>query len=235
MEMKESIAQGMIFHHYQPIFQLRDNKIFGYEALLRSKRLSTPEDIIQSALKENQLYELDTWSIQKAIQTYQFAGYTSRDGKLCINVLLSTLLHPKFPNFMDNVLKRIINQQIVLEIDDQDMTAEYENIKAVIDYLKKKGILIAMDYFGGGIFDFQKVIEINPNYIKLDRYYSEELNYKSKKQSIVKLLINYCRKYKLGLILEGLESKEEILFAKSLGVSYGQGFGLAKPDRLKAK
>ena len=93
----------------------------------------------------------------------------------------------------------------------------------------------AVDDFGGGVSDFQKIIEISPNYIKLDRYFSKDLRSKTRKQSVVKFLVNYCIKYKMGLILEGLESNDEIALAKSLGVYYGQGFGLGKPSPLRSK
>lgn len=233
MVIQDLILNERFFHHYQPIYQINDYKIMGYEGLLRSNEYSNPEVVFDLARKEKQLYELDSRSIHKAALTYSSAGYSIKEGKLFLNVLPSTILNPSFPSFVKTIMteKLLSSQQIIFEITEQEAT-DYESIKNIAMSLKELGVSIAIDDFGNGFLDMQKVIEIEPEYIKLDRYFSQELSQSIKKQDVIKFLLEYCQKFNVHLILEGLETSDDIEVSRSIGVNYGQGFGLGKPSSL---
>jgi EAL domain-containing protein (putative c-di-GMP-specific phosphodiesterase class I) len=234
MGIQDLILNEKFFHHYQPIYQINDHEIMGYEGLLRSSEYSNPELVFDLARKEKQLYELDSRSIHKAALTYSSSGYSIKEGILFLNVLPSTILNPNFPSFVKTIMneKLLSSQQIVFEITEQEAT-DFESIKNIINFLRKFGLSIAIDDFGNGFLDVQKIIEIEPEYIKLDRYFSQELSRSVKKQDVIKFLLEYCQKFNIDLILEGLETTDDIEVSKMIGVNYGQGFGLDKPGPLK--
>ena len=236
MSIEDIILNEKFFHHYQPIYHLQDNKIKGYEGLLRSNHYSNPETVFDLARKEKQLYELDSRSIHKAVHAYQSAGYSVEEGKLFLNVLPSTILNPNFLSFVRNIMTEELlrSQQIVFEITEQEAT-DFGRIKNIINFLRKLGLSIAIDDFGNGFLDVKKIIEVEPEYIKLDRYFSQKLSQSVKKQDVIKFLLDYCQKFNIQLILEGLETIDDIEIAKSLGVNYGQGFGLGIPAELKKR
>lgn len=95
------------------------------------------------------------------------------------------------------------------------------------------GLLIAIDDVGKGRGELQKIVEFQPEFIKLDAYFSRDLINSKRKQSFIKYLNFYSEQFDCHFILEGLETSEEVAFAKFLGVQLAQGFALGKLEQLE--
>lgn len=224
-------------HEFQPIFELQNKKRLGFEAFLRSNEMLNPENIFRKAKLNGTLFEIDVMSIQKAITNYASVGYTSEDGKLFLNILPSTILHDSFIKFIRNIVgENYINtQEIVLEISESEIVKEFDSFLYRISYLKELGFKIAIDDYGKGYSDIKNIVELDPHYLKLDRYFSINLASSSKKQELITFILNYCEMYGCNIILEGIERKIDLETANNLGVHYAQGYFLSKPTKLKAK
>ena len=235
MSFRKFIKKEEFFHLYQPIYNLNDWTIIGNEGLIRSKKYHSPEETFNLAKTIKRLYELDIRSLLKAILTYQNEGFSRIDGKLFLNVFPSTIQRSSFQTFIKFVMDdlQIPSQQIVLEINESERIRDLSQFSKITRNLKKNGILIALDDIGRGISDFQKIIELEPDYIKVDRYFSDKLSHSNKKQALVQSLIKYCDDIQAKLILEGLETPIDLACAKIIGVPYGQGYILGKPRFLE--
>lgn len=235
MWFENFIKNEEFFHHFQPIYNLNGWRVIGYEVLLRSNIFPNPEAAFELARRNKQLYELDSRSIHKAVLTYLMAGFSKRDGKLFINVFPSTLQNKDFHSFIDNIMYdyHLSSQQIVLEICESEQILDMKGFVKIINELKRNGISIALDDVGKGHGDIQKIIELEPDFIKLDQYFADDLPNSKKKQDIIKSLMQYCDRFQSQLILEGLETLEELNFAKRFGILLGQGYVLGKPENLK--
>ncbi|RYM05906.1 EAL domain-containing protein [Sporolactobacillus sp. THM7-7] len=222
------------FHYFQPIKHLGSQETVGYEALFRSRLFANPEDAFIYAKKNKQLYELDSRSIRKAASTYRKAGILSEERKLFLNVYPSTVLNAHFPSLISNIMDRILSasQSLVLEIVENEAIEDFKKFKKVIRELRQNGVRIAIDDFSKGIDDINRTIEIDTDYIKLDRYFSRELSQSRKKQAYIRLLVQFCSEFQITLIMEGLETPEEIEMAREMGIHYAQGFGLGRPGPL---
>ncbi|MDF2909281.1 MAG: hypothetical protein K0Q56_161 [Sporolactobacillus laevolacticus] len=222
------------FHHYQPIVNLKTNNIEGYEALFRSHKFNNPERAYHSAIRKKKLFELDANSIQKAVCTFLCDGPINQDKKLFINVYPSTLLNLNFAPFILQLINYYLipHQQIVLEIFENESIEDFSALTNVLHQLKSMGLLIAVDDFGKGTDNINRTIEIDSDYIKLDRYFSIGLNGSKKKQAYVDFLVHYCARFNLKLIFEGLETERDIDCAKILGVQYAQGYAIGKPQPI---
>jgi len=234
LSIEDFIKEEKFFHHFQPIFCLKTGNILGFEVLLRSNMYSNPEYIFQEAIKGNKLYELDSGSIHKAISTYNSAGLSKKDGKLFLNILPSTIVNPDFPYFLNKIMAEnyLNSQEIILEISESENIQDFDTFKTRILEIKKHGFLIAIDDIGHGYCNLKTIIELNPDYLKLDRYFSKELKSSKQKQSLISFFLNYCQEYKSQLILEGLEDELDMEMAKSLGIPIAQGYLLGKPALL---
>lgn len=234
MSIKNLIQKDQFYHFYQPIFDINHWTIIGYEGLLRTPIYQNPEYVFNLAKKEKQLYELDSRSIHKAANTYTSAGFSKKDGHLFLNVFPSTLINTNFSSFVDRIMNDdCLNcQQIILEINEIEKLNNFSEFKKTVFSLKDKGILFAIDDLGKGNSEFRSIVELEPNFIKLDRYFSKNLNTSKRKQTIIQMLLSYCEKFNSKLILEGIENAKEMAMAKSLGLSYAQGNILGKPDLL---
>lgn len=227
----DDIIETKSFHHvYQPIYYLLSNHLLGYEALLRSD-FFTPSALFNLARKTNKSYELDTASIYTGISTFYQLEVERPDSLLFVNVLPSTILHPNFLNFIKQCGGYLPAEKIVFEINECGCIGDYDILKGAISYLRKRGFRIALDDVGAGESSIPKMIELEPEFIKLDRYLVQNLSKSTFKQRLIEMFVHYCQN-DIALILEGIENLEDLAMAKSIGVCLGQGFLLGKPDRV---
>lgn len=151
--------------------------------------------------------------------------------------LMSIHQHFSNPNFAPFILQLINHfsipyHQIVLEIVEHESIKDFSALINVLHHLKSMGLLIAVDDFGKGMDNINRKIEIDSDYIKLDRYFSIGLNGSKKKQAYVDFLVHYCARFNLKLIFEGLETERDIDCARILGVQYAQGYAIGKPQLI---
>lgn len=235
MSLKNFIQMEQFYHFYQPIYELTLGTKVGYEMLLRSDAYQNPEIPFHLARKENQLYELDTRSIRKAISCFYSESPSEETGTLFLNVFPSTVLNPSFPAFLNQIVANIHleSKHLVLEISESEFIEDMDSMKDRISELQQDGFLIAIDDIGKGYSCIKSIIELEPDYLKLDRYFAHDLYKSPKKQEFISFLIKFCGNTRSQLILEGVESKEELETAKDIGISIAQGYFLGKPGLLK--
>lgn len=228
------IEQEQYYHHYQPLYNLTNGYRIGFEVLFRSGIFKNPEIPFQIARKVNRLYELETKSIHKAIFSYCTAGYATMEERLFINVFPSTITNPTFPTVMNKILTetQLKSQQIIFEINETEVVPNTFSFKKGLSDLKKQGFLFAIDDVGRGSASLRAIIELEPNYVKMDRYFADNLSISTHKQEMIKSIMDYCKNINIHFILEGIENPSDLEVAKSLGVSYGQGYLLGKPSPL---
>jgi EAL domain-containing protein (putative c-di-GMP-specific phosphodiesterase class I) len=226
---------------YQSMWNINTKAVFGYEALLRFPEGfcgGNIEKAFEMARNEGVLYELDTRAISNAVGSFPL-HLLNRGLLLFINIYPSTLLHPQFEPFLNQLLKKYpqIEGKIVFELSEsehEESSWALSKLKEKLLMVKEKGFFIALDDVGKGVAGLQKMIEFCPDYIKLDRYFSIELSKSKEKQDMISLLLHYS-KHKMEVILEGLEEESDFEQAKILNVPIAQGYLLGKPEKLTAK
>lgn len=154
-----------------------------------------------------------------------------------INVFPSTITNPAFLTFMNETLTetQLNSQQIIFEINETEVVPNIVSFKNSLSDLKKQGFLIAIDDVGRGSASLRAIIEIEPHYVKMDRYFSVNLSISVHKQEMIKSIITYCNNINIHFVLEGIENSIDLEVAKSLGVSCGQGYILGRPSPLISK
>ncbi|MFQ3542588.1 EAL domain-containing protein [Halobacillus rhizosphaerae] len=151
-----------------------------------------------------------------------------------LNVFFSTILNPNFRSFINKIVTTYpISQNIIFEINEMEDYGDTKVFMQALNFVRELGIGIAIDDMGKGNSQLQSIIEWKPDYVKLDRYLTKGLNESKRKQSIVKLLLGYSQEFGIKVIMEGIETVEELKTAKDLGVYIAQGFALGTPERLK--
>lgn len=200
------IEHEQFYHHYQPLYNLTNGYRIGYEVLFRSIFFKNPEIPFQIARKANRLYELETKSIHKAIFSYCAAGYATKDAKLFINVFPSTITNPTFSIFMNKILTetQLKSQQIIFEINETEVVPNTFSFKKGLSDLKKQGFLIAIDDVGKEAASLRAIIELEPNYVKMDRYFAVNLSISVHKQEMIKSIMTYCKNINIHFIMPAL-------------------------------
>lgn len=231
------IQSEKIEHVYQPLWNLNNWKIFGFEALVRFKNgcfLGKIEDAFEQARKEGLMYELDTMSIFKAISSFPFNPH---DGRLLfINVFPSTLVNKKFECFIEKLRFNFpnIKGRIVFEINESQQEEHIwkdTRLRQGISLLKEKDFFVAFDDVGKGAATLRKIVEFSPNCIKLDRHFAKDLYASKDKQRVISQITQFS-KDKMVVILEGIENEIDLAMAKMLKVPVAQGYLLGRPEKI---
>ncbi|WP_236708072.1 EAL domain-containing protein [Brevibacillus choshinensis] len=239
-KLMESIAKLFekeeYYHAFQPICNLPGKNRLGYEALLRSKKAVHPEGLFQTAKEKNKLLELDTRSLYYALLAFFHSPDRCNNELLFVNIFPSTIVEDSFPDFIQEITCDFepFLDHIVLEINESIMEGKIWNepifLQRIAD-LRQIGFLIALDDVGEGTTTFRKILEIAPDFIKIDRFFSQNLSDSQEKQKVVRLFVEFCRDDS-QLILEGVEEEEDYACAAMIGVAIGQGYLFGKPGRL---
>lgn len=213
--------------------ELGTNKVFGYEMLLRSKEIENPEYLFKLAEKQDKLFDLDMHSVGIAFDTINQHKLMFEGIHLFVNILPSTIGNPTSLtklNMLKSKLKSNV-KNVVFEITEEKKEEELMMCKSMVGDMKEQGFMVALDDIGKGDSTLPYVLELEPNIIKLDRYYAQELSNKPKKQKAIELMIKLFGDDTM-IILEGLEQEQDVITAKRLGIRYGQGYVLGRPQPL---
>jgi EAL domain-containing protein (putative c-di-GMP-specific phosphodiesterase class I) len=240
METKINMIKKVITNHlftnvFQPIYHLSNEEISGYESLLRCGFVESPELLFTYANEQGCVHELDIASITNSVKDFAvyYKNINSYDLFLSVNVYPSTITMPFFPQVLEQLIESasLSNQQIVLEINESEQIKDLNKLIKNICVLKEKGFLIALDDLGKGEYSLHALMEIEPHVIKFDRYFAKDLVKSSKKQKVLSYAVSFFGE-DTKIILEGIETEEDMKCAKDLGILYGQGYYFAKPQPL---
>lgn len=219
---------------FQPIFSLSHKRIVGYEALVR------PFDTFGEAVSPAQLFqqprnEQDNIQLDRAcrfLHMKNFKGLPDDLNWLFINVSPETIaLNQHHDSFFGQLLAHFNfpSHRVVVEIVEQP-TSDSESLAQSVEYYKQLGCLTALDDFGAGHSNFERVWALKPDIIKLDRSMivraSEEPRIRQMLNGIVSLL------HQAGclVLMEGIETQDQAMIAIDCGVDFVQGFYFARPQ-----
>jgi len=220
------------FHHaFQPIYNLKDDCVYGFESLIRSTEVPNPERLFMLAKQQNRLFELDVSSIVKSINTFDRHVMNSQDTKLSVNVYPSTLLESAFHRQLEDVMNKVSlkPEQITFELNEAESVVSLGKLMEATQYLKANGFKIALDDLGKGQSSLRIALELEPDIIKLDRYFCIDLAESAKKQKFLDWISFYFISEGVEVTLEGIETEAEMMIAKQAGIQYGQGYYLGRP------
>lgn len=209
---------------YQPIYEVNTMKAFGFEALVRSKlyRNFSAIDLFHQAEMQRTLTILDYQLILKAQQLFRYKNTHS----LFINIFPSTLMDKKFISWWKEFSS--LAPQIVLELSEEEPISDWENLKSVIKVLKKDKVKIAVDDMGEGYSFLKHWLQLEPDYIKLDRCHMTNLINNKTKQKNLEDLVKLIGP-SIEIIAEGIEQIGCLEIIKNSGIRYAQGYALGRP------
>ncbi|MEK5389812.1 EAL domain-containing protein [Margalitia sp. FSL K6-0131] len=234
LNLHDLIKDRLFYNEFQPLWNTSENTIFAYEAFIRTNPFTDPLELFYQARNMGVLYELDTASISNAVKEYPY-GHLDKY-LLFVNVFPSTIIHPDFPAFINGLLRNYeeIKHRVVFEINEdpaEDHYWEEPHFKNRLSFLRDKGFFIAYDDLTYTQSSIRKIHHYVPDFTKLDRSCSQNLADSLEKQEHVEYFVSDTFK-EMVVVLEGIETNDDLVVAKQLGVPLLQGYFIAKPHRL---
>lgn len=214
--------------HFQPIVDMKNNSIFGYEALIRGVHqdgsLMFPDEIFKKSERNNTNFKLDQICRETALKT---AAAKRVNKKIFINFLPTSIYDPEF--CLQTTVKwakqlEFDPKNIVFEVVETEKVKDKEHLKSILKFYREKGFLIALDDVGEGYSSLNMIIDIKPDILKVDRNIVDNIQNDNMKKSIYKALRQISDESGIKLLAEGVETIEELDKIKELGVDYVQGY-----------
>lgn len=239
--IETSLKQAIDSHDfslvYQPIFSCQTGNMVAIEALVRchNEGLSGygPDKFIPAAESTGLIKELDLWVIENAIKDFihirQSVGFT---GKLAINISGLELLNSNFPQKVKDITEKldIPCSVIDIEVTETALVADNPTVIQVLNDFSNQGFSISLDDFGTGYTSFNQLILYPAKSLKIDRSFTNALFDPGTSQAkVVQTIHDLAKIYKLRLIAEGVETKEQLDYLKKLGCDWVQGYFLSHP------
>lgn len=224
---------------FQPIVSIRSSKVIGIEALMRANDENneplSPIFVFDQAQKEHLSLELDNYVRSLALEA--FSHYLAIDPSLLLFLnfeshLLDSTIDMQTFDFCDRVhALQIPPSRVVIEIKEYQIQNS-DRLTQFCDYYKSRGFLIALDDFGAGNANFDRISTVRPHIVKVDRSIIYNVHQNFIHKEILKSIANMCFNIGALTLAEGVECEEEILRALKVDIDLFQGFWFAKPSSL---
>ncbi|MCS6958842.1 MAG: EAL domain-containing protein [Pseudanabaenaceae cyanobacterium SKYGB_i_bin29] len=233
-DLCQAIPNQELEIYYQPIVSIADNKISGFEALLRwqhpTRGKVSPGEFIPIAEQTGLINNMGAWVAQRSM--LQLSRWHSAYPQLMvsINVAGSQLLDPQFINVIENGLSitGVSPSQIKLEITESDIITDVDRAINQLQQLRELGVKVCLDDFGIGYSSLSRVQEFPIDVIKIDRTFIKQKNWVI--ANIIQLLADSLG---VEVIAEGIETVEQLTKVRGIGCDYGQGFLFSPPLPVK--
>lgn len=227
-----------LFPYFQPIVSVANGKIIGYEALARQRdvnnKITSAGPLFSSPdLDEKQRTELDRQVRWQALQ--KFAELDSNT-YLAINISAAWINNIRHLNALPTLKMleelNIDRQRIIIEITEDH--ADLNKLKEIVKRYRKQGLRVALDDFGAGSSQLQRVLAIHPDIIKIDMRLFKQATKGGIASEVVHLMTRLGKRTGCQIICEGVETDEEFLFGLSCGAQFMQGY-LFSPAQAEFK
>jgi diguanylate cyclase (GGDEF)-like protein len=218
--------------YYQPIVNLENAQLAGFEALLRwphaERGLVLPLDFIPLAEELGLIVPIGKWVIEEAAR--QLAAWQEKPG--CPNLWMSVNLSRHQltdPGLVDD-LRRVLRQtgvnprSLILEVTESTIMAEAQDLKPVLSALQKENVQLAMDDFGTGHSSLGFLHRVAMHILKIDRSFINRVENLRGYGAIIQSVVQLAHNLDLQVVAEGIESGEQLAMLLALDCNYGQGF-----------
>jgi EAL domain-containing protein (putative c-di-GMP-specific phosphodiesterase class I) len=230
------LLAGRVSSVYEPIVDVATKTVFGYEALARGPvgtELHTPAVLFEAAEEHRLVFELDCLCRQSGLDG---AVGLPEGTHLFLNVRPTAIHDPHFrPDVVTRTLERsgLSPRSVVFEISERESIANFTAFREIRDEYKSLGFRFALDDTGAGYASLQAVIELQPDFVKVDRSFVAGVDTDRAKQTLVRALQSVADGIGAQIVGEGLDTLEELEMLGKLNIPFGQGWLFGKPTPLR--
>lgn len=212
---------------YQPIYDLRGNRLTGFEALTHfaAEPHRAPDLWFAEALHAGLGGDLEIAALRQAC-----AGLARlpRGTSLSVNLSPSVITEPGFTALFDGLPA----DRLILEVTEHAKVADYAALAAALQPMRARGLRLAVDDAGAGHASFRHVLDLNPDIIKLDMSLTRDVDRDPARRALALALTAFGLAIGSEIVAEGVETGAELAALRDIGVTKVQGFLLGRPLSL---
>jgi len=228
-EIKDALGDNRITVYYQPIVNNKTGKIEEYECLVRlidkNGNIVLPNRFLNVA-KKSKLYPY----ITKEVINKSFSKFKNKPYKFAINLSVSDILDYEIVSFIiDKLSKYEGKNRVIFEILESEGIENFEDVLKFIKEVKSLGAKIAIDDFGSGYSNFEFILKLEVDYLKIDSSIIKNVDNDIYSTVIAETIVNFCKKLGIKTIAEFVHSESVYEHVKAIGIDFSQGFFIGRP------
>ncbi len=237
-QLDHILSQNKVVTLLQPILDMAEGCIAGYEALTRGPSdnpLHSPEALFKVGEYYGKLLELDLVCCNTAFSTF---ARLKLSGRLFVNITPGSLLAEAFSPAA--ILERVARvgldrRQLIFEITESSPDFDYGELKHAVGLLRDAGLEVAMDDLGEGFSSLRLWSELKPGFVKIDKHFISGIHQDPNKLQFVRSIQQLAENAHAQVIAEGVETQSEQAIIKDLGIRYAQGYLIGRPSPTPAR
>jgi len=232
--IKYALEHKNVIPFFQPITN-RDGEIIKYEALVRivefdggAKKILPPCDFLDISMSSG-LYI----KIAKEMLVQSLSFFAQRSEKISINFLPNDFFNPSIMDILVEQIKKFDSpKRVIVEITEQEGVENFDMLRKAAEKLREMGVQIAIDDFGSGYANYAHVLEIKPDYIKIDGSLIQNILTDSDSKILVKSIVRFAKELNITTVAEFVENEKIFELLKEYGVDEFQGYYFGRPSDL---
>lgn len=230
-KLKTAIANDKIVPFFQPIVNNLTKKYEKYEALVRmvaeDGKIISPYFFLEIAKKTKQYIQLTNIMLEKTFETF-----SQRSEEFSINITMEDIINQSINQTILNLLEKYegIGERVVFEIvESESIDGNYETVLDFVGKIKFYGCKIAIDDFGSGYSNFEYLIKLKADFIKIDGSLIKDINTKKEAFIVVQVIVSFAKQMGIKTIAEFVEDNAILKTLEDLGIDYSQGYYFSPP------
>ena len=213
---------------FQPIVDVETGQIYAYEALVRPISSGCAADVL-TKINEDNRYAFDQACRVKAIE---LAAHLQMRTLLSINFLPNAVYQPAAclaKTFEAAERARFPLHHLMFEVTENEPARDVGHLQAIFKEYKRHGMITAVDDFGAGHSGLNVLADFQPDVLKIDMALTRAIHSDSVRTKIMRAIIGLCDSLNISVVAEGIETVDEAVALRELGVRLFQGYLFAKP------
>ena len=235
-EINTALSENRFILYKQRIESLRKgSELSYYEILIRLTNpdgsISSPSTFLPAAEKYNIMGKIDRWVINSLVE---YLDGNDDKNYYSVNLSGATLSDPTFCHFIRQVFEKYptVSKQLGFEITESEAVKHLKVANEIIQTLKQFDCKVALDDFGTGVSSFSYLLEFDIDVVKIDGVFIKNLLHSDTNKAIVRSVVDIADTLNTETVAEFVENIEVKELLVEMGIHYGQGFGLHKPEPL---
>lgn len=231
-KLKYAIKNNNIIIFFQAIINNKTMQIDKFECLVRmidDNQIISPYFFLDIAKKSNQYKD-----ITKIVISLAFAEFEKKDYEFSVNISYEDIEDPEFLTFIkEKLLEYNVSNKVIFEILEDENIKNYDILISFIKEVKELGCKIAIDDFGTGYSNFEHLLKLDIDYLKIDASIVKNVAIDENSYKITKTIIEFAKSLNLKTVAEYVESEDIFNIIKELGADYSQGYYFYAPISKK--
>lgn len=230
-KLKKALEKDNVIVYYQPLVNNATLRVDKYECLVRlydedEDKIVSPFFFLEVAKKANQYANITKIVIEKA-----FKEFADKEFEFSLNVSYEDIEDKHFLAFIEDRLRQYpgIANRVVWEILEDEGIRNYDVLLDFVKEVKQLGCKIAIDDFGSGYSNFEHLLKMDADYLKIDASLIKNIVTDQNSHKVVRAVVDFAKSLEIKTIAEYVESGDILDLVQQMDIDFSQGYHFSAP------